>query len=77
VARDQQGLGIGTTLIQQLLLQARNQGATSVLLEVRESNLDARRLYKKLGFSEQGRRKKYYRDPTEDALVLQIFIAVS
>jgi [ribosomal protein S18]-alanine N-acetyltransferase len=77
VARAQQRLGIGTDLIRHLVLRARDQGATSVLLEVRESNLPARRLYEKLGFSEQGRRKDYYREPLEDALVLQTFIAAS
>ena len=77
VALAERRRGVGTKLIQQLLLRARNQGATSVLLEVRESNLVARRLYEKLGFSEQGSRKTYYKEPTEDALVLQIFIAVS
>jgi [ribosomal protein S18]-alanine N-acetyltransferase len=69
--------GIGTSLIQQLLLRARKQGATSVLLEVRESNRAARRLYEKIGFSEQGRRRDYYKEPLEDALVLRIFVAAS
>jgi [ribosomal protein S18]-alanine N-acetyltransferase len=41
-----------------------------VLLEVRESNLGARRLYEKLGFSQQGRRSNYYHEPEEDALLL-------
>ena len=68
--------GIGTQLIQELLLQARTRGATSVLLEVRESNLAARRFYENLGFSEQGRRKGYYQNPREDALMLQKSIAV-
>jgi [ribosomal protein S18]-alanine N-acetyltransferase len=74
VAREQQRLGIATKLIRELLLQAHATGATSVLLEVRESNLAARRLYEKLGFSEQGRRSNYYRDPPEDGLLLQISI---
>ncbi len=77
VARAHRRLGIGTDLVRELLLRARNQGATSVLLEVRESNLAGRRLYEKLGFREQGRRSDYYNLPTEDALVLQIFVAVS
>jgi ribosomal-protein-alanine N-acetyltransferase len=77
VAGAQRGLGIATNLIRQLLLLARKQGATSVRLEVRESNLAARRLYEKLGFSEQGRRKMYYTEPAEDALLLQTFIAVA
>lgn len=68
----QRRLGTGTKLMGELLLQAHAEGATSVLLEVRESNFAARRLYEKLGFSEQGRRSGYYRDPPEDALLLQI-----
>jgi [ribosomal protein S18]-alanine N-acetyltransferase len=72
VARERQRLGIATKLIRQAVLRAHTSGATSVLLEVRESNLAARRLYEKLGFSERGRRSNYYRDPQEDALLLQI-----
>jgi [ribosomal protein S18]-alanine N-acetyltransferase len=72
VGREHQRLGIATNLIRQLVLRAHTSGATSVLLEVRESNLAARRLYEKLGFSERGRRSNYYRDPPEDALLLQI-----
>jgi [ribosomal protein S18]-alanine N-acetyltransferase len=75
VAREHQRLGIATRLIQELVRRAHNSGATSVLLEVRESNLAARRLYEKLGFSERGRRGNYYRDPPEDALLLQISLA--
>jgi ribosomal-protein-alanine N-acetyltransferase len=76
VARERQQLGIGTRLIQEVLLRAHSGGATSVLLEVRESNLAARRLYEKLGFSEQGRRKGYYSSPIEDALVLRKSLAI-
>jgi [ribosomal protein S18]-alanine N-acetyltransferase len=75
VAGEERGRGIGAKLILELLLFARAVGTTSVLLEVRESNVAARRLYEKLGFSEQGRRGDYYRDPPEDALLLQISIA--
>jgi [ribosomal protein S18]-alanine N-acetyltransferase len=74
VAPEYRRLGIATKLIREILLQARTAGATSVLLEVRESNLAARRLYEKLGFGQQGRRSNYYRDPPEDGLVLQISI---
>ena len=62
--------GIGIKIIREVLLRANLAGATSVLLEVRESNLAARRLYEKLGFSQQGQRSSYYRDPDEDALLL-------
>jgi len=46
-----------------------------VLLEVRESNLAARKLYEKLGFSEEGRRSNYYHEPREDAMLLRTSIA--
>jgi [ribosomal protein S18]-alanine N-acetyltransferase len=75
VAGENRRLGIGTKLMRDLLAQVHVGGATSVLLEVRESNLAARRLYEKLGFSQQGRRKNYYSEPTEDALLLRISIA--
>ncbi len=76
VARERQRLGIGTKLVREVLLRARAGGATSVLLEVRESNSTARRLYEKLGFSEEGRRRNYYRGPAEDGLLLRISIAI-
>ena len=76
VAREDRRLEIGTKLIRELLRRAKAAGATSVLLEVRESNLAARRLYEKLGFSDYGRRSHYYQQPTEDALLLRTSFAV-
>jgi len=70
VALEERKRGMGSRLIGELLVRARSAGATSVLLEVRESNRAARRLYEKLGFSQQARRSSYYRDPEEDALQL-------
>lgn len=67
--------GVASALLRELLRAARG-GATSVELEVRESNVTARQLYEKLGFSEIGRRTCYYRDPLEDGLLLRISIAV-
>ncbi len=58
--------------MRKLLTEARRDGATSVILEVRESNRPAVRLYESIGFRLEGRRNKYYRDPTEDALLLRI-----
>jgi ribosomal-protein-alanine acetyltransferase len=70
VAPEKRNGGVGIKIIREVLSQARIAGATSVLLEVRKSNLAARRLYEKLGFSQQGRRPDYYREPKEDALLL-------
>lgn len=44
----------------------------SVLLEVRESNVPARRLYEKIGFTREGRRKDYYQNPNEDAVLYRL-----
>ena len=74
VAREKRRRGIGIKIIMALLQEARAAGATSVLLEARESNLAARRLYEKLGFSQQGRRNSYYKNPEEDALLLSFSI---
>jgi ribosomal-protein-alanine N-acetyltransferase len=65
-------MGIGGLLVQGVLQQARDRGASDVFLEVRESNVAARALYQHLGFREQGRRPHYYRDPEEDALVMKL-----
>ncbi len=70
VAAEKRRQGVGIKIIRELLLLARSADATSVLLEVRESNLAARRVYEKLGFSQNGRRSNYYHQPEEDALLL-------
>jgi [ribosomal protein S18]-alanine N-acetyltransferase len=64
--------GFGKRLLEEFLDLARDRGADAVFLEVRESNLAARRLYEKFAFVENGRRKLYYHDPEEDALVYQL-----
>jgi len=71
VAEGKRRSGLGSRLVRELLQLARTRGATSVLLEVRESNVGARRLYEKNGFSQTGRRRNYYRAPAEDALLLR------
>lgn len=65
-------IGVATSLIRDLLSAAHSSGATKVLLEVRESNEAARRLYEKIGFTLQGRRKDYYRNPPEDAILYRL-----
>lgn len=63
--------GLGSRLVGELLDQVRNGGGKSVFLEVRESNRAARSLYEKWAFIEVGRRKMYYQNPAEDALILR------
>ena len=66
--------GIGSALVQRVLHQAMSGKATSVLLEVRESNFAARKLYEKIGFQEVGRRPAYYQRPPGDALLLRFSV---
>lgn len=63
--------GLGSRLVGELLDLVRSRGGKSVFLEVRESNRAARSLYEKWAFIEVGRRKTYYQNPAEDALVLK------
>ena len=69
VPEEARGKGIGTLLMQTFLRHAIHLKSESVFLEVRESNLAARGLYKKVGFKETSRRKSYYTNPLEDAIV--------
>ncbi len=64
------GKGVATTLLEALLEEARRRGGEFLSLEVRPSNTGAVRLYEKLGFRREGRRKSFYTDPREDALLL-------
>jgi len=66
--------GVGRALVQGMLAHLRQQGVAKVFLEVRESNRAAQRLYGALGFTLVGRRREYYRLPTEDAVVLRVAI---
>jgi len=69
---DFRGNAIGGQLLAQALHHARKLGATLATLEVRNSNLAAICLYKKFGFQVVGRRKRYYRDNHEDALLMTL-----
>jgi ribosomal-protein-alanine N-acetyltransferase len=70
VAPAARGRGIGRRLLAEALRGLRERGARRAYLEVRESNTAALRLYESLGFRPVGRRRGYYRQPAEDALVL-------
>lgn len=64
--------GIGQRLLARALLLCHESGATSAMLEVRESNQAARGLYRKFGFEEVGLRKGYYQDTHEDAILMTL-----
>lgn len=70
VRADRRGRGIGRSLMTQAFDAARLRSLASVTLEVRASNLDAQRFYAKHGFVAVGRRRAYYTDSGEDAVLM-------
>ena len=64
--------GIARKLLTYTLQSAMREGVQSSFLEVRESNLAAQDMYRKFGYVEVGRRKRYYRDNNEDAILMNL-----
>ncbi len=62
--------GIARELVRHALAVGRERGAIRAVLEVRASNVAARRLYERVGFRHIAVRAKYYTNPTEDALLM-------
>lgn len=63
--------GIGTLLLKLLLREMTERGINRMLLEVRESNKCAQKLYLQHGFRQLAVRKQYYINPAEDALIME------
>ena len=72
VAMSARRTGIGRALVEHVISASSAIGATRVFLEVRESNVAARALYGARGFVELSRRRAYYTDPREDAVVMRL-----
>lgn len=70
VEPDWRGQGVGTILFGELIKEVKARGATAITLEVRPSNTAAIKLYESFGLKSVGRRKKYYLDNGEDALIM-------
>ncbi|MGB8062618.1 MAG: ribosomal protein S18-alanine N-acetyltransferase [Candidatus Sulfotelmatobacter sp.] len=66
--------GIGKRLLDALLQAARETNNAAVFLEVRESNHEARAFYEHVGFKLDGRRKSYYFNPSEDAILYRLAV---
>lgn len=64
--------GIARELLEYALRSMAGEGAVSSFLEVRESNAAAREMYRKFGYVETGRRKGYYKDTGEDAILMTL-----
>ncbi len=70
ISPEYQGKGVGTQLMKSMIEVAKKRGATAMTLEVRPSNASALALYKKFGLKSVGRRKGYYSDNGEDAIIM-------
>ena len=68
---DYRRMGLAERLVASLVEALAESGNHSLTLEVRASNAPAIGLYEKTGFAQVGRRKNYYRNPKEDALILR------
>ncbi|WP_027968351.1 ribosomal protein S18-alanine N-acetyltransferase [Streptococcus equinus] len=66
IKKDYQGHGLGSQLLANL-----DQMDYPIFLEVRASNAPAQALYKKFGFDIIGKRKQYYHEPVEDAIIMK------
>lgn len=64
--------GIGEKLLNFLYDESKASGMYVITLEVRQSNEPAINLYIKCGYDEVGRRKNYYKNPTEDAILMNL-----
>lgn len=63
-------IGVGRVLCAEAMRWANDAGAERMELEVRAASEGALALYAALGFEEQGRRKGYYREPVDDAVLM-------
>ena len=65
-----QGRGVATLLVLDLLDEARSRRVDAATLEVRSGDRRAQRIYTRLGFAPAGVRRSYYSDPADDAVVM-------
>ena len=68
--------GFGRQIMQAMMAMALDSGAFAIMLEVRQSNVAAQRLYEQLGFITVGERREYYQDNKEDAILMTYFAAL-
>ncbi len=72
VRPDARRAGLGKKLCRAVIDWCRGQGAAAVELEVRSASAGARALYADIGFVDEGVRRRYYRDPDDDAVLMRI-----
>jgi len=64
--------GIAKKLLAYALQHMKSEGAVSSFLEVRAGNIAAQEMYRKFGYHVAGRRKRYYKDNGEDAILMSL-----
>jgi len=69
---DHRRQGIARNLLTYALRYMSREGAVTSFLEVRESNMPAQEMYREFGYEAVGRRKKYYKDTGEDAILMTL-----
>ena len=69
---DHRRRGIAKELLTHALRYMSKEGADSSTLEVRENNLAAQEMYRMFGYEAAGRRKRYYKDTGEDAILMTL-----
>lgn len=72
VRKDCQNRGFGRKLVEQLVAEETAAGISCFILEVRSSNLAAQHLYGEIGFKPIGIRRRFYDNPVEDAIIMQM-----
>lgn len=70
VSPEFRGKGVGSTMMKRVLEVAKEKGCRSIILSVRKSNSAAISLYRRFGFVELERKKRYYRLPSEDGIIM-------
>ena len=72
VKKDHRRRGIGYRLLSEVISRGRADGIEFFFLEVRSQNDGARGLYRTLGFTEDAVRRAYYKNPTDDAILMHL-----
>ncbi len=69
------GHGVGTALLNAAVSFCKETGLSFLSLEVRKSNFTAVSIYEKAGFKAVGKRKNFYSNPTEDAIIYTVYFS--